>query len=96
MRKEKSDFKLDEGAVNAWSQELIGDNHLPEAINLLKLNVVMYPDSSGAYESLGEAYGRAGQKELAIGSYQKALEKDPGNEEAKKKLKELEGGGAKP
>ena len=95
MRKEKSDFKLDEGAVNAWSQELIGDNHLPEAINLLKLNVEMYPDSSGAYESLGEAYARAGQKELAIGSYQKALEKDPGNEEAKKKLKELDGGAAK-
>jgi len=55
------------------------------------LNVQVYPDSSGAYESLGEAYGKAGQKEMAIGSYKKALEKDPGNEEAKKKLKELEG-----
>ncbi len=92
MQKEKSDFKLDEGAVSAWSQELVGDNHLPEAIDLLKLTVVMYPDSSGAYESLGEAYGKAGQKELAIVSYRKALEKDPANEEAKKKLKELEGG----
>ena len=91
IQKEKGDFKLNEGAVNSWAQELMGGNHLPEAIALLKLNVQVYPDSSGAYESLGEAYGKAGQKEMAIGSYKKALEKDPGNEEAKKKLKELEG-----
>jgi dienelactone hydrolase len=92
MKKEKTDFKLDEGAMNSWSSELLGGNHLPEAIDLLKLNVQMYPESSGAYESLGEAYWKAGQKELAIGSYKKALEKDPGNQDAKKKLKESEGG----
>ncbi|PYT28656.1 MAG: hypothetical protein DMG57_14050 [Acidobacteria bacterium] len=50
MQKEKSDFKLDETAVNSWSYELMADNHLPEAIDLL------YPGSGNAYDSMGEAY----------------------------------------
>jgi tetratricopeptide (TPR) repeat protein len=90
MQKEKADFKLDQHAVNAWSYELMSANHLPEAIDLLKLNVQIYPDSGGVYDSLGEAYMKSGQKQLAIESYKKSLEKDPTNDNAKDKLKELE------
>jgi tetratricopeptide (TPR) repeat protein len=68
----------------------MADNHLPEAIDLLKLNVQIYPDSSNAYDSLGDAYMKSGQKELAIESYTKSLEKDPTNDNAKEKLKQLE------
>jgi tetratricopeptide (TPR) repeat protein len=50
----------------------------------------MYPDSSNAYETLGEAYEKAGQKPEAVESYKKALEKDPENADAKEKLKALE------
>jgi tetratricopeptide (TPR) repeat protein len=92
MQKEKPDFKLDEIAVNSWGYELMTDDHLPEAIDVLKLNVQVYPDSGNAYDSLGEAYTRSGQKQLAIESYKKSLEKDPTNENAKQKLKELEAG----
>ena len=90
MQKEKSDFKLDETEVNSWSYELMADNHLPEAIDLLKLNVQIYPGSGNAYDSLGEAYMESGQKQLAIESYKKSLEKDPTNENAKQRAKELE------
>jgi tetratricopeptide (TPR) repeat protein len=90
MQKEKSDFKLDETAVNSWAYELLNDNNLPEAIILLKLNVRSYPDSGNAYDSLGEAYMKAGQKQLAIENYKKSLEKDPTNDNAKQKLKDLE------
>jgi dienelactone hydrolase/predicted negative regulator of RcsB-dependent stress response len=90
MQKEKPDFKLEETAVNSWSYELISDNHLSEAIELLKLNAQIYPDSGNAYDSLGEAYAKSGQKQLAIENYKKALEKGPTNENAKQKLKELE------
>ncbi len=90
MQKEKADFKLDQDAVSSWSGELISDNHLPEAITLLKLNVQMYPDSSGAYYDLAEAYVKSGQKQLAIESYKKSLEKDPNNEDAQQKLKDLD------
>jgi tetratricopeptide (TPR) repeat protein len=89
MQKNKSDFKLDEGTVNSWGQSLIAGGHLPEAIDVLKLNVKNHPDSADAYGNLGEAYAKAGEKQLAIDNLKKALEKDPNNEDAKKKLKEL-------
>jgi tetratricopeptide (TPR) repeat protein len=90
MQKQKPDFKLDETIVNNWGYELMQEKHLPEAIELLKLNAQMYPDSSNAFESLGEAYGSSGERQLAIESYTKALDKDPRNQDAKEKLKQLE------
>jgi dienelactone hydrolase len=89
MRKEKADFKLEEAAVSDWADELIGGNHLPEAVWLLKLDVQMYPDSSNAYAALGGAYAKSGMKTEAVESYKKALEKNAGNEVAKAGLKEL-------
>jgi tetratricopeptide (TPR) repeat protein len=41
------------------------------------------------YDSLGEAYAAAGKKELAIENYEKSLELDPKNENAKDRLKKL-------
>ncbi len=51
----------------------------------------VFPSSWNGYDSLGEAYMKAGQKQLAIESYKKSLELNPGDDEAKEKLKELEG-----
>ena len=91
MKKQNPDFKLDETAVNHWAYDLIGDGHLAEAVELLKVHVSIYPESSNAYDSLGEAYMKSGQKAAAVDSYKKSLEKDPGNDNAVEKLKELEG-----
>jgi predicted Zn-dependent protease len=63
--------------------------HAGDAVDVLKLNVEMNPESSNGYEALGEAYEKAGQKPLAVESYQKALEKDAENGAAKEKLKAL-------
>jgi tetratricopeptide (TPR) repeat protein len=90
MRKESPNFKLDETTVNSWAYDLMADSHLPEAIDLFKLNVQIYPDSGNAFDRLGEAYMKSGQKQLAIENYGKSLEKDPTNANAKEKLKELE------
>jgi tetratricopeptide (TPR) repeat protein len=78
-------------AVNSWGYDLMSDNHLREAIELFKLNVQINPESGNALDSLGEAYMKSGQKQLAIESYKKSLEKDPSNENAKQKLKDLGG-----
>jgi hypothetical protein len=72
------------------------ENHIPEATDLLKLNVQMYPESFNVYDSLGEAYMKAGQKGLAIENYKKSLEKNPKNTNAKDMLKKLEDGSAVP
>jgi tetratricopeptide (TPR) repeat protein len=89
MKKEKPDFKLDEGAINDWSDMLMQEGHLSEAIALLKLNTQNYPNSSDAYTTLGEAFAKSGDKQLSRDNYEKALEKDPNNSDAKDKLKEL-------
>jgi tetratricopeptide (TPR) repeat protein len=94
MRKEKSDFKLDETAVDSWGHELMADRHFPEAIDLFKFNVQIYPDSGDAFDNLGEAYMESGQTQLAVESYKKSIEKSPMNENAKEKLKELEAKGS--
>jgi dienelactone hydrolase/predicted negative regulator of RcsB-dependent stress response len=90
MLKDDKDFKLDEGAVDLWAHDLMEKNHLTEATELLKLNVQVFPASSNAYDSLGEAYMKAGQKQLAIDNYKKSLELNPDNDNAKEKLKGLE------
>jgi Chlorophyllase len=90
MRKERADFKLEENTVNAWSDELISNGNLPEAIELLKLNVVMYPESSDAYASLGDAYLQAGRKPLAIETLKESLKRNAQNYRALRILSEIE------
>jgi len=90
MLKDQPDFKLDEDAVIRWAYDLMEQNHLPEAIDLFKLDVQVFPGSWNGYDSLGEAYMKAGQKQLAIDSYKKSLELNPANDDAKEKLQVLE------
>jgi dienelactone hydrolase len=90
MLKDQPDFKLDEDAVIHWGDDLMEKNHLPEATDLFKLDVQVFPSSWNAYASLGEAYMKAGQKQLAIDNYKKSLELNPANDDAKEKLKVLE------
>jgi dienelactone hydrolase/predicted negative regulator of RcsB-dependent stress response len=90
MLKDRPDFKLDQDALILWAYDLMQKNHLPEATELFKLSVQVFPDSWNSYDSLGDAYVKAGQKQLAIDNYKKSLELNPANDHAKEKLKVLE------
>ena len=68
---------------------LLGQKKVKEAIEVFKTNVKLYPESSNVYDSLGEAYMKDGNKGLAIKNYEKSLEFDPENDNAKKMLEEL-------
>ena len=70
---------------------LLGQLKVREAIEVLKLNVEAYPNSANAYDSLGEAYMRAGDTQNAIANYQKSLDLDPKNANAAEMLKKLRG-----
>lgn len=52
-------------------------------------NVELYPDVANTYDSLGEAYMVADQKNEAISNYERSLELDPGNTNAAEMLKKL-------
>jgi dienelactone hydrolase len=90
MLKDQPDFKLDEDVMIRWAYDLMEKDHLPEAIDLFKLNAQVFPGSWNAYDSLGEAYMKVGQKQLAIDNYKKSLELNPANDDAKEKLMMLE------
>jgi len=68
-----------ETEVNALGYQVMVAGQLPAAIEVFKLNVAAYPNSWNAYDSLGEAYMNAGNKELAIENYEKSIEINPGN-----------------
>jgi tetratricopeptide (TPR) repeat protein len=89
MLKDQPDFKLDEETMNFWAFQLMDEDHLSEATDLFKLTVQLFPGSWNAYDSLGEAYMRAGQNQLAVDNYKKSLELNPANDNAKEKLKVL-------
>jgi hypothetical protein len=83
--------KLDVGErqLNSLGYRLLGNNRLKEAIEIFKFVVSEYPESYNAYDSLGEAFMNAGEKELALKNYKKSLELNPQNENAKKMLEDL-------
>lgn len=86
----KSDlYEIREGDVNNAGYELMGLGKVAEAIELFKINVEAFPKSGNVYDSLGEAYLKNGNKELAIVNYKKSVALDPKNEAGKKILAEL-------
>ncbi|MBC7931620.1 MAG: hypothetical protein H7Z38_13755 [Rubrivivax sp.] len=63
-----------EALMNQIGYQLLGQGQgdTEGAIAAFKLNVERYPGSANVYDSLGEAYERAGQLELARTNYEKA------------------------
>jgi cytochrome c-type biogenesis protein CcmH/NrfG len=56
---------------------------------VFEVNVKTHPDSWNAYDSLGEAYMTAGQKDLAVKNYEKSVELNPKNSGGVEMLKKL-------
>lgn len=81
---------LSESALNGMGYYWLGVRQDPAtAIGVFAMNARAHPASSNVWDSLGEAYMEAGQRELAIENYRKSLELDPGNENAVEMLEEL-------
>lgn len=90
-RAQTAEYDFSESLLNALGYNLLNNKKLKEAIEILKLNVEMFPQSANVYDSLGEAYMVNGDKELAIKNYEKALELNPQNTNAADMLKKLRG-----
>lgn len=73
---------IPEDALNRAGYRLMGENKMAEAIDAFKLNVENHPHSANVYDSLGEAYEKAGKLELAKQNYEKAflIAKENGDE----------------
>jgi tetratricopeptide (TPR) repeat protein len=79
-----------EREFNNKGYRLMGAEKIKKAIKVFKKNVEIFPRSANVYDSLGEAYMKNNEKELAIKNFKKSLELDPKNKNAVKMLKKLE------
>jgi CubicO group peptidase (beta-lactamase class C family) len=80
---------ISEGTVNQAGYTLMGSKKLEDTILLFRKNVDLHPDSWNAYDSLGEAYMKHGDKDLAVKNYRKSVELKPTNENGLAALKKL-------
>ena len=78
-----------EQEMNLLGYRYLQDGKIKDAIKLFKINTIAFPGSWNVYDSLGEAYLKDGQIDLAVKNYEKSLELDPNNENARKALKEI-------
>ncbi len=63
-----------EVAVNMLGYERLQADKTAEAVEIFKINVAAYPASPNVYDSLGDAYVAAGNRDLAIQASRKSLE----------------------
>ena len=75
--------------INILGYQHMAISDFDAAIETFKQNVALFPESANVYDSLGEAYMKAGNKAEAVRNYRKALDMDPTNVNASKMLERL-------
>jgi len=83
LQKRHADYiDVNEYLLNQRGHQFLDAERFAEAIGLFKIVVALFPDSWNAFDSLGEAYWKDRQTELAVQSYERSLELNPRNKNA--------------
>ncbi|MGG8497454.1 tetratricopeptide repeat protein [Tenacibaculum sp. TC6] len=80
---------IKERSLNKLGYAYVRNNDIDKAIQVFKINTVLYPNSSNTYDSLGDGYLKNNDTVNAIDSYKKALSINPENNGSKRKLNQL-------
>lgn len=83
-------FDFGEPSLNSFGYTLLEKNDAAGAIQVFKLNSEAYPESANVWDSLAEAYLKAGDTKRAQENYEKAVSRDPNNQSAKNALKRIQ------
>jgi CubicO group peptidase (beta-lactamase class C family) len=75
--------------MNQLGYDLLAKNDTRCAIAVLTINTDTYPDSGDAWDSLAEAYYKAGDKATAVADYERSISLNPNNENGKKMLSKI-------
>ena len=75
-----------EADLNTLGYRLLGRRGLADAVAVFELNAWEHPGAFNVYDSLGDAYLRAGQREAGLASYRRSVELNPENEHARRVL----------
>jgi len=90
---DRNDASEVEGVVNAVGYTLMRSERTERALEVLELNTRLFPDASNAWYGLGQAHMRLGHDEQAIRAFERSLELNPDNENARTMINRIRGGG---
>lgn len=83
-------FKIPEADLNTLGLQLVfNPKRSSQGIQVFKLAIALFPNSSNLYDSLAEGYLYLGEKEKAIESFEKSLELNSQNQNAIIRLEQL-------
>jgi len=82
-------FELKDAELIEWGYALLHAGQTAQAVEIFKLATLLYPSSWNAFDSLAEAYELRGDKPNAILHYQRSLQLDPRNDNARQHLQGL-------
>ncbi len=83
QKQDSTSVLINEREINSLGYKLLRKKEYQNAIDLFKINVVLFPESDNVYDSLADAYLRHGDSLNAFSNYKKALEFNNGNKRAK-------------
>ena len=89
MKTDKDKYDLDEDELNTLGIRLLRGRYTKQAIEILKLNAELHPDSYNVCDILAEAYMIGGNKELAEKNLEKSLKINPENQRAADMLEKI-------
>ena len=78
-----------ENDLNTLGYTLLNRQMNAESIKVFRLALEIFPESANLYDSIGEAFMRSGDKKNAILNYEKSLQLNPANDNAKEILNKL-------
>ena len=80
----------DANELNTLGYEFLRNNKIDEAIKIFSLNINQFPDLANAYDSRAEAYFYKNDFAASKADYQKVLELEPTNQNAKEMISKIE------
>ena len=82
-KQDSTSILIDEAEFNSLGYSYLRKQEYQNAIDVFKINVALYPESSNVYDSLADAFVRSGDSLQAFTNYSKALELNNDNRRAK-------------
>ena len=85
------EFFIDERAFNALGYQFLREQKSPEAMAVFKMNTEAFPESWNVWDSLAEGYLISGDNDRAEVNYNRSLELNPSNDNARANLSQIRG-----
>lgn len=95
VRRTYPQLSLSEGEVNRWGYSLLWAKRTKEAVGVFAFNTEQHAQSANAFDSLAEAHRANGDIPQSLRDFKRSLALNPGNDNARKQIAEMEATGGR-